>query len=78
MIARRQLLIKFRAWILKQELQNKETEPIVDPNKAKKRANREVQYQRILSYSNSNNRSTYPIPATANNATSASIKRRRV
>jgi hypothetical protein len=53
---------------------NKENEPIIDPKKAKKRANREAQYQRILSSSNPNNRPTYEIPATANNATSASKK----
>jgi len=53
---------------------NKENEPIIDPKKAKKRANREAQYQQILSSSNPNNRPTYEIPATANNATSASNK----
>ena len=44
------------------------------PKKAKKRANREAQYQRILSSSNPNKRPTYEIPATANNAMSASNK----
>jgi len=53
---------------------NKENEPIIDPKKAKKRANREAQYQRILSSSNPNNSPTYEIPATANNAMSASNK----
>ncbi len=53
----------------------KQNEPtIIDPKKAKKRANREAQYQLILSSSNPNNRPTYEIPATANNATSASKK----
>jgi hypothetical protein len=42
--------------------------------KAKIRANREAQYQRILSNSNPNIRPTYEIPATANNATSACNK----
>ncbi len=53
---------------------NKENEPIIDPKQAKKRANREAQYQRILSSSNPNNRPTYEIPPTAYNATSASKK----
>ena len=53
---------------------NKENNSIIDPKKAKRKANRELQYQRILSSSNPNNRPTYEIPATANNATSASKK----
>ena len=53
---------------------NKENEPIIDPKKAKKRANREAQYQRILSSSNTNNRLIFEIPATDNKTTSARHK----
>jgi hypothetical protein len=42
--------------------------------KTKIRANREAQYQRILSNSNPKIRQTYEIQATANNATSACNK----
>ncbi len=54
-------------------ISNKENNSIIDPKKAKRKSNRELQYQRILSSSNPNNRPTYEIPA-ANNPTSASKK----
>ena len=53
---------------------NKENDTIFDPKKAKRKANREVQYQRILSSSNPKNRPTYAIPKVGNNATLSSKK----
>ena len=39
---------------------NKENEPIIDPKNAKRKAQRDVMFQQILSSSNPNNRTTYP------------------
>ena len=53
---------------------NKENDTIFDPKKVERKANREVQYQRILSSSNPKNWPTYAIPTVENNATSSCKK----
>jgi hypothetical protein len=50
---------------------NKENEQIIDLKKENNKANREAQYQRILTCSKENNRPAYAFQNTANNITSS-------